>query len=394
MRLALFTDSNIYGTDGVSRIVQAMNGYIQRHPEHHLLVFHRCCGAARAGPRGENVRVHGVAVPYLPLPRNRAYPLVYLVNPRKRLLRITRDFRPDLLLTVSPYVPQGIGRSALYVARELGIPLVGSFDLHLLRVMECHTRERLAHVPRVAQRLLRWTDSLLRGYEECALILAPSAFIAGYIAERYGPSKCVQFPRGVDCERFSPRFRDEALKAPHGIRGKVAILYVGRFSLEKNLDTLLDVYLHLKKAHGELALVLVGDGPERRRLAGLELPDVVVTGLLHGDELSRAYASAEIFAFPSLVDAGPMVIGEAMASGLPVVVFNQGGARDTVIHGETGFVAKDSTEFLAYVERLVRDGQLRSRMGAKARRYAETQTWDRILDDLLAIFDELKRAHS
>ncbi|MBI4587514.1 MAG: glycosyltransferase [Candidatus Rokubacteria bacterium] len=393
MRLALFTDSNIFYGDGIGRIVQELMKYVKGHAAHSLIVFHRGDGEEKAEPLSPNVVVSGVAAPHLGFPTYDAYPFLYLLSPRRRLLARAREFRPDAVLTISPYLPLGIGRSALYVAEKLGAPLIGSFDIHIVRLSEhlMGVTERYGRkVPRIrwAARLwLRCTTHLMKGYEQCSRILVPSRFVWEHVAERYGASKCVMFPRGVDTEAFSPRYRDESWKPRYGIEGKVGILYTGRVSAEKNLHTLVDLYGRLKATDGNVALVLVGDGPHRKRIKKLGIPHLVLTGALYGEELSQAYASADLFAFPSQVDAGPMVIPEAMASGLPVVVFAQGGAGEAVTHGETGFVARDVEEFSECIDRLIRNRQLRSSMGAKARTYAEGQSWGRIFDELFAALE-------
>jgi len=362
--------------------------YIRGRPTHSLIVFHKSDGADQAEKFSENITVCGIAVPYIHVPTYDAYPFFYLSNPQKRLLRIVGDFQPDIILTITPYIPFGIGRSTLYVAKKLGVPLVGSFDVQMTAVSQYYALRILRL--RWALKLWLWYVSLLMAsYEKCARILVPSRFVLEHVQDRYKRAKCVMFPRAVNGEMFSPIYRNKSFKVQHGIGGKTVILYTGRLALEKSLETLMDTYAGLKAQYDDIALVLVGDGPERKRLERRGLADLVLTGVLEGERLSQAYASADIFAFPSTVDAGPVVILEAMASGLPVVVFDQGGAQDAVIHGETGFVAKDVVDFTGCLDKLIRDTQLRSAIGANARKYAESQQWDRIFDQLIVAFNEV-----
>ncbi len=391
MRLALFTDSNIFYIDGVGRIIRHFINYIERTPQHALMVFHRGDAAEPGGRPEDRVNVIGVVARYLPVPGYDAYPFFYYDNPRKRLLEVARAFRPDLLFTFTPYVPRGIGRSALYIQRRLGVPLVGSFDVNMTAVSE-EWAKRTLRLQSVIRLWYWYVSRMMAGYEDCVKIFVPSGFIREHVATRYGASKCVMFPRGVDTEQFSPSYREESFKARHGLAGKTLLLYVGRLSLEKNLGALVDMYARLKTIHDDLALMLLGEGPQREELERRGLPDVVFGGVLHGQELSRAYASADVFVFPSLVDAGPMVILEAMASGVPVVVFNEGGAKDAVTHGETGLVAGDVRDFAECVRTLVSDPPLRSRLGAQARRRAEDQRWDRVFDDLMAALETARGA--
>jgi hypothetical protein len=113
VRLVLFTDSNIFHIDGVGRIVQEWVNYVKGRPKHSLQVFHRGDREEKAEPFSNNVLVYSIVARYFHIPTYDAYPFFYLSNPRKRLLELTRKFRPDLLVTVTPYIPRGIGRSTL-----------------------------------------------------------------------------------------------------------------------------------------------------------------------------------------------------------------------------------------------------------------------------------------
>jgi glycosyltransferase involved in cell wall biosynthesis len=107
-------------------------------------------------------------------------------------------------------------------------------------------------------------------------------------------------------------------------------------------------------------LAVVGDGPYREELQE-NIPNAIFTGYLHGEELAAAYASADVFVFPSTTDTYGNVVMEALASGIPCVVSDAGGPRGLVEHGKTGFVtrARDSVDFCAKTTLLVEDPQLR-----------------------------------
>jgi len=122
---------------------------------------------------------------------------------------------------------------------------------------------------------------------------------------------------------------------------------------------------------------MVGDGPYRKDLTRL-LPDAVFTGYLAGFDLAQAFASADVFVFPSTTDTFGNVVLEALASGLPNVVSDQGGPKDLIIHGVTGFVtrAHDPEDFTVHVTRLVNDVALRSAMSTAAHRGVQSRDWD------------------
>ena len=142
-----------------------------------------------------------------------------------------------------------------------------------------------------------------------------------------GFSKLAIWSRGVDADLFRPR--DTRLTFGPGPQ----LLYVGRVSVEKNLDAFLDTPMRGTK-------IIVGDGPDRARLQAAH-PNAVFLGIKTGDELAQIYASADLFVFPSMTDTFGLVLLEALASGLPVAAFPAGGFLDAVTKARVGIVDQD-----------------------------------------------------
>ncbi len=161
------------------------------------------------------------------------------------------------------------------------------------------------------------------------------------------------------------------------------MLYVGRVSTEKNLDVLTEIF----KDQPEAKLMVVGDGPYRAEMQQL-IPEASFTGFLQGEALSQAYASADIFVFPSTTDTFGNVVREAMSSGVPVVVTDKMGPKEQVVQGETGFITTDTADLAAKLNLLIRDEALRKKMGKNARNYALTQNWDAVFETL---FEDYQR---
>ena len=393
MRLAIFTDSNLHYLDGVARILQELIAYVNRHPEHRLVFFHRDTGATRIleplkKEHGAQAISYGYRAKCLTVPNYGAYPWFYLLSPKRRILQKVRDFDPDMILTITPYIPRGIGRSALFAARRTSTPVVGSFDLQLSWNSEYYIK-RITKIS-VFVSFLRWFVGIqMHSYSRCAGILVPSHAMMDHVNDTYPRLPASLFPRGVDGQSFNPGKRSKSFRMKHGLTDKVIILFVGRLALEKNLRALARIYKRVKAKRPQAALLLVGEGPERRWYESQGYPDVVFTGALYGDELFTAYASADLFAFSSLAEAGPVVILEAMASGLPVIVPATGGARDSVTEGSTGFVVEDEIQFESRLDELVGDGELRRKMGKEARITAETRSWESGFDRVMDIFRKL-----
>ena len=180
---------------------------------------------------------------------------------------------------------------------------------------------------------------------------------------------------------FHPRYRNRDFWTKYGVNGGPKITYVGRVAKEKDLDVLTEVYTELARHRPECTLIIVGDGPYLSQMkAALPYPNVVFTGFLFDEELSQAYASSDIFVFPSTTDTFGNVVLEAMASGVPVIVSDRGGPRETVQHGRTGFVTKgrDSREVVEAIVKLVDDPEMRLKMSFNCRNYAETKGWDQL----------------
>ena len=125
-----------------------------------------------------------------------------------------------------------------------------------------------------------------------------------------------------------------------------------------------------------ISLAFVGDGPYLAELRE-QLPEAVFTGILAGRELARAFASADVFLFPSTTDTFGNVILEALASGVPCVVSDQGGPKDLIVHGTTGFITRalDADDFAQQVARLAGDADLRHAMSIEAHRAVQHRDW-------------------
>lgn len=172
--------------------------------------------------------------------------------------------------------------------------------------------------------------SYLRAFHNLAhRTLAPTADLAGLTAR--GIERVGVLSRGVDCEAYGPGRRCGELRGAWGLADDdPAVLCVGRLAPEKNVELLVRLALELARDAPRAKLVLVGDGQARRRLKR-DIPWAVFAGQRIGDDLATHYASADVFVFPSLTDTFGNVVPEAMASGLPVVAFDRGAARELVV---------------------------------------------------------------
>jgi glycosyltransferase involved in cell wall biosynthesis len=182
-------------------------------------------------------------------------------------------------------------------------------------------------------------------------------------------------PRGIDTSLFQTNRRSTDFWQKRGARpGSVVLLYVGRISKEKNLDVIATAWDRIKRT--DVTLAFVGDGPYLPELRE-RLPNAIFTGYLTGEPLGEAFASADVFLFPSTTDTFGNVIVEALASGLPCIVSDVGGPQDLIEHGQTGFVTRglDASDFASATARLIDDTTLRETMRARCAASVAQRSW-------------------
>ena len=135
-------------------------------------------------------------------------------------------------------------------------------------------------------------------------------------------------------------------------------------------------------------MVLVGRGSEESWLKA-NLRHAEFLGTLRGPELAQVFAGMDVFLFPSTTDTFGLVILEAMASGVPVIVSPGGGPQHQVRPGQTGFVAATPEEFAGHILALKNDPCLHSRMREEARRHACTASWDAVFSHVYGMYDRV-----
>ena len=269
--------------------------------------------------------------------------------------------------------PALAGLGALVAGKILNRPMIGIYHTDLPQYIRYYTDDD--SMESLAWRYLAWF------YDQMDVVLVPSqVYRRQLLAKGFDGSKIRLFPHGTDTEAFHPSFRDEEFWLKYGGNGGPKVTYVGRLAREKDLDVLVDTYRQLAQRQPEWTLAVVGDGPYLSDMKnGLAGRNVIFTGFLLGEELSRAYASSDVFVFPSTTDTFGNVVLEAMASGVPVVVSDRGGPKEIVQPGRTGIVtpARSSGALVEAIENLIENRDFRSQMSRNCRRFAETRSWDK-----------------
>jgi len=278
------------------------------------------------------------------------------------------DGRYDLIHVCAPG-PSGV--AAALLAHAMEIPLVGSY----------HTELAAYAGLRSGDAALELTAQLVVAafYSQCRLVLSPSRAADEALAELgIGIDRIVRWDRGVDTDRFDPARREAKL-----LPGELSVLYAGRISKEKNIDLLADAFLLAHEQDPRLHLVLAGGGPEQPRLQRRLGERATFLGWLEGTALAAAYASADVFCFPSETDTFGQVVLEAQASAVPVLAVDAGGPRELIADGADGLLRPARADALADgLLQLAGCPALRQRLGRSARRSVEQRTWARALERL------------
>jgi glycosyltransferase involved in cell wall biosynthesis len=268
--------------------------------------------------------------------------------------------------------PGPIGLAALAISKILHLPLYGTYHTALPQYITQLTDD--SSLEELVWKYMLWF------YGQADVIYVPSRATGEELAAKGIPEEKIKFyARGIDIERFHPSKANGFYKKFRVVEKELKLLYVGRVSKEKNLHRLVEVFKKLVAQRSGLRLVVVGEGPylEEMQQALDGLP-VTFTGFLSGEDLPQAYASSDIFLFPSTTDTFGNVVLEAEASGIPVVVTDQGGPQENLIPGRTGYIVPgdDEEAFLKAVLQLVDNRQLLEKMKRNARKYVQNRSFE------------------
>ncbi len=280
--------------------------------------------------------------------------------------------------------PGPIGLAALGIAKTLRLPIYGTYHTALPQYAQILTGDE-------AMEDLTW-KFIIWYYNQMDLVYIPSRDTGRELAEKgLDPAKLRLFPRGVDVARFDPAKRSSQVAARCGMGDGPRLLYAGRVSREKDLHLLAQAFRRLWAARPDATLTVVGDGPYlddlREQLAGTP---TTFTGYREGEELAAVFAASDLFVFPSATDTFGNVVLEAQASGLPIIVTDQGGPMENILPGETGIVvpAGDADALFLAMQALVADPQRMRAMGRAGRNYAKGRTIEQAFEDFWNMYSD------
>jgi glycosyltransferase involved in cell wall biosynthesis len=378
LRIAYVTETYPPEVNGVAMTVARIVEGLQKR--NHDVQLIRPRQDAQDTP-GQAPGFHEVLMRGLPIPR---YPDLRMGVPSKRaLVRLWSQQRPDVvhIATEGP-----LGWSALQAAKHLKLPVCSDFRTNF------HAYSRHYGIGWLRKPIMAYLRKF-HNATQCTMV--PTEALRGDLQEA-GFEHVRVVSRGVDTLLFNPAKRSQALRESWGVaQGDVVLACVGRLAPEKNLPLLLNAFEAIQAEQPRARLLLVGDGPMRAEIAQ-RCPKALLVGQRTGEDLAAHYASADVFAFPSLTETFGNVTTEAMASGLPVLAFNYAAASQMIHSGDNGQLVApgDAQAFVQAALALVREPQACRRMGEQARIRAEAQSWDSILVRFEGILSQVIRQAS
>ncbi len=365
-KIAWFSDT-VTDVNGVSLTLHKMAEVAERLNEDLTIVCSMVPDRAPKATKFLNfVPVGEVAIPDYELQK-------LVMPPGLRMLHYLEqaDFSEYVISTPGP-----VGIIALIAAKMFNVPCRAIYHSDFPQHVRMITGDE--GLEQATWTLMRWF------YLRADAIYSPSAFYRDQLVEHgFPPERMRIFHRGTDLEFFNPRHRDERFYEQWGSLAtgnghRVLFVYTGRVSREKNLDVVLSAFMGDADLRENAALAIVGDGPYREELIKrYEHPTILFPGFLKGKLLAKAYASADVFVFPSTTDTYGNSVLEAQASGLPALVSDEGGPKEIISLNVTGraLAGHDVEAWRLAMRELVLNPELRMRMSAAARAHAATRDW-------------------
>lgn len=355
MRIAIVAESFLPAINGVTNSILRVIEHMTARG-HEVTVIAPSPGVTAYG------KARIIRVPSFGFPR---YPELRIGHSRDFVRDVLREIKPDVVHLGSPAV---LGAASLSAAQELGIPSVAIYQTDLAGFASRY------HLGIAGRSIWRYIAKIHRRAD---LTLAPSTAAVWDLRER-GVDNVVRWMRGVDLERFNPSFRDEQLRKSLAPDGQLIIGFVGRLAREKQIERLKGLC-----RMPQIKVVIVGDGPMKAKLKK-ELKGAIFTGFKSGEELSKLYASFDVFVHTGQDETFCQAVQEALASGVPVIAPASGGPLDLVQHGHNGFLWTETSRYslVGAVAELAKYPVKRERLAANARPSVEVRPWCGVMDEL------------
>ncbi len=376
LKVAIFTGNYNHIRDGVSLTLNRLVAFLLGMKVE-VLVF----GPTTEPPAFSHEGTL-ISVPSLSMPGRPEYRISIALS--SRATKKLEEFDPDIIHIATPDL---LGFKALRWAINRNKPVVSSYHTHFSSYLKYY---KLTLLEPFMWKYLRWF------YSKCIMVFVPSYSMSEILEAKQIKSDLRIWARGIESDKFSPVFRSDKWRREKGFKPEdIVISFVSRLVWEKNLNLFADLVKSLSSEYPQVKALIVGDGPAYEEVKEI-IPEAVFTGFLEGEDLATAYASSDLFFFPSDTETFGNVTLEAMASGLPCIVADATGSKSLVEHGVNGFLAPagEPDDFYKLIENLIVNTELREKMAAASIEKAVNYSWDSINSTLLGYYKEILEAEN
>lgn len=367
LRVALFTGNYNHIRDGVSLTLNRLVSFLESQGIP-VLVF---------GPTVKNPALKHCGE-FVPTP---SIPMLVKGRSEYRITTTFPDYARERLEKFKPTIihlatPDSLGLSAMKWAQANKVQVVSSYHTHFISYFKYY---KLDMIEFLAWRYLNWF------YKQSAHVYVPSQSMIEELLREGIEADMKIWARGVDTELFNPNKRDMDWRRSVGFNDdEIVVTFVSRLVWEKELGTFVESVKRVQQKNKKVRALIVGDGPVRSEVEEM-LPQAHFAGFVKGEDLARAYASSDVFNFPSHTETFGNVTLEAMASGLPCLVADAIGSKSLVEDGKNGFWAEQESvkDFTLKLEQMVSDPVLLKEMGEHSRKRALSFEWSAINSNLV-----------
>ncbi len=367
MKIALYAGTYVKDKDGaVKTMYQLVASFLKAG--HEVMVWSP--DFCPVDGRREEV----VVMPSVPIPLYPDYRLgFYTASTEKQL----DAFKPDVVHISTPDI---IGNRFLKYARKRRLPIVSVYHTDFPSYLGYY---RLGFAENFVWKYLR------KFYNVCDALFVPTREMKTRLESR-GIRNVEIWGRGIDRELFNPARRSSLVREGWQAGEKTVIAYAGRFVWYKDIQIVMEVYDRFSRSDlaDDVLFVMIGSGPEEEALRR-RMPTAVFPGYLVGTELPEAYASSDLFLFPSTTEAFGNVVLEGFSSGLPAVVSDIGGCKELVRRSDGGCIAEagNHEQFFNFCMQLIRDKALYNKKRQNGLDFAEKMSWPVINGTLIERYE-------
>ncbi|TJZ52417.1 glycosyltransferase family 1 protein [Sphingobacterium olei] len=365
-RVAFFAEILIEDFDGASRTMFQLINRLDSSSMEYFFIYGK-------GP--ETFRHYlSYRVPSINIPINTDYSLAIPFVVKRDLEQALDNFAPD---AIHISTPSPLGYYALKYAKRKNIPVLSIYHTHFISYIPYYLRRAPLFI-KVAERWIQHT--MRKFYNACDQLYVPSMPMISEL-ERLGIAReqMTLWQRGIDLELFSISKRDINYIQQITKNKKPNILFASRLVWEKNIQTLIDIYTYMESQNMDYNFIVVGDGNAKKE-AMAQMPNAFFLGKLNHEELSKVYASSDVFLFTSVSETYGNVVVEAMASGLPCVIANGGGSGGLVKHGQNGFKCTPNSpkEYAYFIQRLIDQPAIYGDLQLAGLSYVKKLDWENL----------------